>query len=577
MTRQFTSQQPHLLSTAPITSGMLQRKCRCGGSGKGVGKCEECADDERKQDLYRKSTPGNEIGEVPQIVQDVLRSPGHPLEVESRSYFEAQFGFDFSAVRVHHDHTAAESAKRIDAEAYTVGQHIAFSESYYRPGTIKGDALLGHELTHVVQQSLAFDGTLADPMSAEHEAIGIESAISSGQPFHIPSVHSSGLAKKPKGKATLKKRSAKDNPKLQVTNSKNGSPCACIVFIHNDERNARLTATLMHDHCQYNLAIVDPDSKSRRIMLANGKNVDPNELFPPEIVKNCGADLKSCEDFLVDKADSTDSAEIEKHAQLQFFFAIKRCSKDFSLPVVALHNNAINDTATFRAKKDKAGVDDLKFDIDKTNEEGGTQLSKLRELLKKKIGKGPGDLLLDTKGTTNIFRWCQSNDLSKCHIGDPDHPDNVVWVTNEADFKRLSKEPVNVALQSSVVTGGESETDLSTLFVVLYQFLGKEIETVVKALQETESEDWLTRLWTLLKLSDISYAQQGIRYVNVETPGLALSSQDDSERIRNYRTIVLTLKALGLHCCPDPLADEHKIESGLTIEEDKKKRKGKKS
>ena len=35
-------------------------------------------------------------------------------------------------------------------------------------------------------------------------------------------------------------------PDLDVQPSLNGTPCACIVFIHNEERNARLTAQLMH-------------------------------------------------------------------------------------------------------------------------------------------------------------------------------------------------------------------------------------------------------------------------------------------------------------------------------------------
>jgi len=35
-------------------------------------------------------------------------------------------------------------------------------------------------------------------------------------------------------------------PRLDFQPSTNGEPCACLVFIHNNERNARLTAELMH-------------------------------------------------------------------------------------------------------------------------------------------------------------------------------------------------------------------------------------------------------------------------------------------------------------------------------------------
>lgn len=573
MITRLNSRNANSSNTTPVSIGMIQRKCNCGGKANSGGKCKTCADDEKDFRLNRKTTSREDIDKVPQIVHEVLRSPGQPLHAESRSYFEPRFGFDFSGVRIHYDQTAAQSAKRIDAEAYTVGSHIAFSEGRYRPGTITGDALLGHELTHVVQQTLASPGAQYDPASAEEEASGIENAISSGHPFDPPTTHFRGVARKTEGKKVPEKRTSKNNPKLQVSKSKQGSPCACIVFIHSNERNARLTATLIHDHCRYNLAMITPDSKSRFSNLANGTNVDPNELFPPKIVQECVADNKSCDDFLVDKADSTNFAEIQKHAQIQFFLAIKECSSEFSLPVVALHNNAVNDTATFRAKEDKAGVDNLKFDIDKSDDKGANLLLKLRELLRKKLGKVSADGLLDKKGTTNIFRWCQSNDLSKCHIGDPDHPDNVVWVINPADFKRLSTEPVNVALQSSAVSGGESDTDLSTVFVVLHQIFGKELVALTKRLQEGNGEHWLKEIFNKLLLILESLDQESIRYINIETPGHALSSQSDSERIRNYHMIVSTLNALGLHCCPAPLADEQKIESGLKIDEAKKKEK----
>ena len=40
-----------------------------------------------------------------------------------------------------------------NAHAFTLGQHVAFADGTYRPGTPIGDALLAHELAHVVQQS----------------------------------------------------------------------------------------------------------------------------------------------------------------------------------------------------------------------------------------------------------------------------------------------------------------------------------------------------------------------------------------------------------------------------------------
>jgi hypothetical protein len=66
---------------------------------------------------------------------------------------EARFGHDFSRVRVHDGARAAESARAINAQAYTSGSEIVFGSGAFAPDTDAGAKLLTHELTHVVQQS----------------------------------------------------------------------------------------------------------------------------------------------------------------------------------------------------------------------------------------------------------------------------------------------------------------------------------------------------------------------------------------------------------------------------------------
>jgi hypothetical protein len=61
---------------------------------------------------------------------------------------EAAFKTDFSAVRVHAD----GKAESIGANAFTQGNAIHFARGKYQPGSGSGQALIGHELTHVVQQ-----------------------------------------------------------------------------------------------------------------------------------------------------------------------------------------------------------------------------------------------------------------------------------------------------------------------------------------------------------------------------------------------------------------------------------------
>lgn len=70
----------------------------------------------------------------------------------TRTFFEPRFGADFSQVRLHTDSRAADTARSINAKAFTVGSDIAFGAGQYRPESREGQHLLAHELTHVVQQ-----------------------------------------------------------------------------------------------------------------------------------------------------------------------------------------------------------------------------------------------------------------------------------------------------------------------------------------------------------------------------------------------------------------------------------------
>lgn len=102
--------------------------------------------------LQRSAVNANPVGAVPRSVNQTLQAPGQPLDTATRSFMEARFGRDFSGVRVHADSQAANSARALNAQAYTLGKDIAFGRGQYEPGTSSGKALLVHELTHVVQQ-----------------------------------------------------------------------------------------------------------------------------------------------------------------------------------------------------------------------------------------------------------------------------------------------------------------------------------------------------------------------------------------------------------------------------------------
>lgn len=88
-----------------------------------------------------------------------LAGGGRPLPGPVRAYFEPRVGRDLSGVRVHADASAAQAARQVDAQAFTVGKDIVFAGGRWAPETRAGLRLLAHELAHVAQQEAA--GTAA--------------------------------------------------------------------------------------------------------------------------------------------------------------------------------------------------------------------------------------------------------------------------------------------------------------------------------------------------------------------------------------------------------------------------------
>ena len=186
------------VSLAP-TSGVLQRQCACGTHTMGGGQCADCA--KSKSGLQRKlaigashdpleqeadrvadqvmaatanptvnSTPPRiqrftgqatgENGTAPASVDRVLANSGRTLDPALQQDMEQRFGHDFSRVRVHTGGAAEQSARDVNAHAYTVGHDMVFGAGQFAPSTLAGRHLLAHELTHVVQQS-AYDANAA--------------------------------------------------------------------------------------------------------------------------------------------------------------------------------------------------------------------------------------------------------------------------------------------------------------------------------------------------------------------------------------------------------------------------------
>jgi hypothetical protein len=187
-------------SISPLSTGMplLQRKCACGGGcprcqdelgiqtklkiGEPGDKYEQEADriadevmrmpepsvqrqlepEEEEEEMVQRRAIANSISpisegsnesEIPSILHEVLRSPGSPLDSQTRLFMESRLGNDFRQVRVHKDSQAIASAQMLNAKAYTLGQNVVFGEGQYTPETLPGKRLLAHELAHTLQQT----------------------------------------------------------------------------------------------------------------------------------------------------------------------------------------------------------------------------------------------------------------------------------------------------------------------------------------------------------------------------------------------------------------------------------------
>ena len=91
-------------------------------------------------------------GERSPVLDVVGSGGGEPLEADLRHEMEGRLGADFGDVRVHADQRASESARSINAQAYTVGSDVVFRADRWSPESADGKRTLAHELTHVAQQ-----------------------------------------------------------------------------------------------------------------------------------------------------------------------------------------------------------------------------------------------------------------------------------------------------------------------------------------------------------------------------------------------------------------------------------------
>jgi|GEM_PF-3245585 len=122
--------------------------------------CDECeeekamrmtahGEEEEKETIQTKRAPGD-AGLAATVATAGLGS-GQPLGASALNFFQPRFSHDLSQVRIHTDARAADSARSVNALAYTIGRDVVFGAGQYAPETADGKRLLAHELTHVLQ------------------------------------------------------------------------------------------------------------------------------------------------------------------------------------------------------------------------------------------------------------------------------------------------------------------------------------------------------------------------------------------------------------------------------------------
>jgi Domain of unknown function (DUF4157) len=130
--------------------------------------------------------------------------PGEAINATTRALAEQKLGHSFANVRVHSDTKAASLAEKLNAAAFTAGEHVVFGSGKYEPGTDAGRHLILHELAHVAQQRQASEispeiGASDGALERRAERAAAGGSLGSAVGLKVPAVQrqAAGLPDKP--------------------------------------------------------------------------------------------------------------------------------------------------------------------------------------------------------------------------------------------------------------------------------------------------------------------------------------------------------------------------------------------
>ncbi|WP_171649465.1 eCIS core domain-containing protein [Paenibacillus phytorum] len=121
-------------------------------SGETIQRSESGESEEEELQMKPSDGGGFDAGASIESQIKSKQGSGSKMDDQIQAKMESAFKADFSKVNIHNNAESTKLNESLGAEAFATGNDIFFREGRYNPESHQGQELLGHELTHVIQQ-----------------------------------------------------------------------------------------------------------------------------------------------------------------------------------------------------------------------------------------------------------------------------------------------------------------------------------------------------------------------------------------------------------------------------------------
>ncbi|OEE67125.1 hypothetical protein A1OO_15320 [Enterovibrio norvegicus FF-33] len=168
-------------------SPVLQRKCSCGNTATQGAPCSACGAKAPMSAQSSAAFAGSGVSMTKPPMSTNSQQPDGHLPEALRQRAEKTFGAEFPEAKLYTGGVAQRYARQLQAKAFTAGSDVYFGSGFYNPDSQQGLALIGHELTHVVQQrrGLSFAKLNGSNDAYEQEADRGGDAFAAGKSFQL--------------------------------------------------------------------------------------------------------------------------------------------------------------------------------------------------------------------------------------------------------------------------------------------------------------------------------------------------------------------------------------------------------